>query len=85
MTEQTLHEVDVALVHLRQMLSADGYELHVDGAAGGTVRLRVAAGGEACEECLVPSSVLEAIAMDAVGDIAGIDHVAVAMPGDRAD
>jgi hypothetical protein len=62
-----------ALTTLTDTLALDGYELSVDvvaqpaGADPGTVVLKVAAGPEACEECLVPQEIFAAIAGDSLG------------------
>jgi hypothetical protein len=62
-----------ALTTLADTLALDGYELAVDvvqapqGADPGTVLLTVAAGPEACEECLVPQDIFAAIAGDSLG------------------
>ena len=62
-----------ALTTLSETLALDGYQLTVDvvqppaGPEPGTVVLKVAAGPEACEECLVPESVFAAIAGDCLG------------------
>ncbi len=50
--------VDQAVTPLRTALGADGYELHVE-AEGSRMILRIVAGPEACEDCLVPPAVME--------------------------
>jgi len=64
-----------ALSTLANTLALDGYELRVDvlaqpdGPTPGTVELQVAAGPEACEECLVPEEIFAAIAGDSLGPL----------------
>jgi len=73
--------VDTALRGLRDVLTADGYDLEwstVDDTRPDDTRLviRVVAGEEACEDCLVPMPVLEAIMADALdGTPYTVDHV----------
>lgn len=48
---------DEAVTPIRSALEADGYELLVE-ADGPQVVMRIKAGAEACEECLVPPTVM---------------------------
>jgi hypothetical protein len=70
---QTAADPAAALSSLADTLALDGYTLDVavvsqaPDAAGGTVRLEVAAGEGACEECLVPQEVFAAIAAGSLG------------------
>ncbi len=69
----TMADPVTALTTLSDTLALDGYQLTVDvvnepkGTDPGTVMLKVAAGPEACEECLVPESIFAAIAGDCLG------------------
>ncbi len=73
--------VEEALAGLRMGYEADGYHLAVEGVDGGVVRVRIAAGPNACAECLVPKA-------NAAGMIAGslrglpVSRVEVAYPTD---
>ncbi len=73
--------VDEALAGLRLGYEADGYSLQVEGVLDGVVKVRVVAGPNACEECLVPKRI-------ATGTIAGslrglaVSRVEVAYPTD---
>lgn len=49
--------VDEAVTPIRTALEADGYELRVEEGAEGLV-LRIVAGPDACEDCLVPPAVM---------------------------
>jgi hypothetical protein len=51
-------KVEEALSDLRRALVADGYELTVRDLPGGTVSIQIAAGPQACAECLVPKDVM---------------------------
>jgi hypothetical protein len=66
---------DRALEPLRDVLEADGYELHTSLHAQ-TLVLDVRATPAACEDCLVPQGVMESIARgylsDAFGEAEGI-------------
>lgn len=64
-------EATRALEPLRQMLTADGYDLEVAQAGPAGLHLRVVAGPEACDDCLVPKDVFAGIVRDTVGDGAG--------------
>lgn len=50
--------ISEAVAPIRSALEADGYELHVEPSSDGTV-LSIVAGPEACEDCLIPATVLE--------------------------
>ena len=75
--------VEEALAGLRMGYEADGYQLAVEGVDDdtGVVRVRIAAGPNACAECLVPKT-------SAAGMIAGslrglpVSRVEVAYPTD---
>jgi hypothetical protein len=73
--------VEAALDGLRLGYAADGYSLQVEDVADGVVKVRIAAGPNACEECLVPKPI-------ALGTIKGslrglpITRVEVAYPTD---
>ena len=49
--------VEQALAGLRVAYQADGYDLLVDSVEDGRATIRIAAGPEACEECLVSKQV----------------------------
>jgi hypothetical protein len=50
-----------ALAEIRQALGVDGYRLDVDSATADGLRVSIAAGDGACEECLAPPDVLKMI------------------------
>lgn len=54
----TIREVEQAVAPIAQSLASDGYELVVEESNAGELRLRITAGPDACEECLVPQSVM---------------------------
>lgn len=67
MTEQTFEaRVERALEPLRMGLSADGVELVSDGMDGLTLKLRLVAREEACQDCFVPPEVMERMALDSL-------------------
>jgi hypothetical protein len=70
--------VEAALAGLRRGLQADGYDLVVETVSEGVARVRVTAGPNACEECLVPKPItvgaLKA-SLRALPEITGIDLV----------
>lgn len=69
-------DVDGALKSLRDLLTADGYDLEWSLVDGDRIVVRVVAGDEACAECLVPVQVMEAIMADALGGTPyTLDHV----------
>jgi hypothetical protein len=68
--------IDGALRSLRDVLTADGYDLEWSLADGDRIVIRVVAGAEACAECLVPVRVMEAIMADALRETPyTLDHV----------
>ncbi|MFC7404703.1 hypothetical protein [Georgenia alba] len=58
--------VDDALQKFRDMLAKDGYELTWSPSSQDKVVVTIAAGPEACEDCLVPQPVMEAIMSEAL-------------------
>jgi hypothetical protein len=70
--------VDAALADLRAMLQADGFELQWEQQAD-AVEVRIAAGPEACDECLVPRPMLETMIGDALSS-AGARLGALVLP-----
>lgn len=58
--------IDNALQSLRDVLSADSYDLEWSLAAENRIVVRVVAGADACADCLVPVQVMEAIMSDAL-------------------
>jgi hypothetical protein len=68
--------IDGALSTLRDVLTADGYDLEWSLADDNRIVVRVVAGEQACAECLVPVQVMEAIMSDALSDTPyTLDHV----------
>jgi len=50
--------VEHALAGLRTGVQADGYDLHVESVEDGVASVRIVAGPNACEECLVPKAIM---------------------------
>lgn len=73
--------VQDALAGLRQGMVADGYDLLVESAASGVARVRIVAGPEACEECLVPKSIMVGM-MQASLEGLPVTSVEVVYPGE---
>ncbi|MBB3675042.1 hypothetical protein [Modestobacter versicolor] len=59
-------QVDEALQGLRDVLAADGYVLGWSRQGDAELVVQVAAGEGACEDCLVPETVMHAILTDAL-------------------
>jgi len=53
--------VEEALSPVSEMLAADGYRLTVSSDDRAVAHVTISAGPEACEECLAPKAVVEAI------------------------
>jgi len=53
-----IRTVEEALAGLRTGVRADGYDLQVESVDDGVARVRVVAGPDACEECLVPKAIM---------------------------
>lgn len=56
-----------ALQPISQALESDGYAVEVE-LSGGALTVRVTAGPDACEECLVPKSLMTELVVQALGD-----------------
>ncbi|MEV1131862.1 hypothetical protein [Agromyces sp. NPDC049794] len=68
--------VDEALQQFRDMLASDGYLLSWSEAGDEKVVVEIAAGEEACADCLVPLPVMEAIMSKALEPTPyTLDHV----------
>lgn len=57
----TAPSASASLERLQAMLQPDGYDLVVEDESDSVVNLRVVAGEEACEDCLVPKEIFEQI------------------------
>lgn len=57
---------DAALTRIRNTLAADGYHLTATPTATG-VEVRITAGPDACDDCLVPKPLMRAMLHDALG------------------
>jgi hypothetical protein len=68
--------VEQALTGLSASVVADGYELRVHGVDGDRVQVSIKAGPDACEECLVPRSLMEHMilaSLKAIPTVLGVD------------
>lgn len=72
------------LSEFRKGLVADGYDLLVDGYTEGTARLRIAAGSEACAECLVPKAIMVGMLRECLRDLPEIHSIELAYPEEPA-
>ena len=66
----------------REGLVADGYDIVVDGFTNGTAKLRITAGPNACEECLVPKKLMVSMLEDSLKELPGVQAIEVAYPGE---
>jgi len=57
-----------ALIGIKQMLNADGYDLMIDDSQS-DLHLKIIAGPEACEDCLVPKDVMISIIEASIPDV----------------
>jgi len=68
--------LDEALGKFREMLASDGYDLSWELSAHDRVVVQIEAGPEACEDCLVPLPIMEAIMSDALAPTPyTLDHI----------
>ncbi len=75
--------VEAALAGLRAGYEADGYELTVEDVSDGAARIRISAGPNACEECLVPKPIAVGIIRKTLTALPEIVRVSVAYPVDK--
>jgi hypothetical protein len=69
-------ELDEAFQGFRDMLAADGYTLSWSVTGQDKVVVRIAAGPEACADCLVPRPVMETIMSKALEPTPyALDHI----------
>lgn len=54
-----MDDVKQALSPISQSLEADGYELTIGDMTSGTLHVSIAATENACEECLMPKSMMQ--------------------------
>ena len=75
--------LDEALGKFREMLASDGYGLSWSLTDQDKVVVQIEAGPEACEDCLVPLPIMEAIMSDALAPTPyTLDHIVLpADPG----
>ena len=72
----SIEAVQRSLADLRIAYQADGYDLIVDGVADGVAKVRIAAGADACADCLVPKPIaVEMIkaSLDAVPEVKDVE------------
>lgn len=73
-------DVDTALKHFREMMATDGYLLTWEEIQPQQIVVNIAAGEDACADCLVPQPVMEAIMTEALSSTGyALDHVV--LPG----
>jgi hypothetical protein len=75
--------VEQALSQLRTGYQADGYDLLVDGVTDGVARVRIDAGADACEECLVAKPITEAILKASLRGLPEITAIELTYPTDK--
>jgi hypothetical protein len=76
------HTVEEALAGLRVGYNADGYDLRVDDVSDGVVTVRISAGPQACEECLVPKAIAVGTIKASLRGLGDISRVEVVYPTD---
>ena len=67
--------VETALASLRTGVQADGYDLRVESVENGVALVRIVAGPNACEECLVPKAIMAGtikISLRSLPEISGV-------------
>jgi hypothetical protein len=64
-SDLTVETVAECLEPLSTALTTDGYQLIVDRLGEGPFLLRIEAGPEACEDCLIPRPLMEGFIQDA--------------------
>ena len=74
--------VEEALSDVRRALVADGYELAVQDLPGGTLRIQIEAGPQACAECLVPKEVMLEILRASLDGLFHVGTLELLYPGD---
>jgi hypothetical protein len=68
--------LDGALGQFREMLASDGYDLSWELTEQEKVVVQIEAGPDACEDCLVPLPIMEAIMSDALAPTPySLDHI----------
>ncbi len=70
------------LSSIREGLAADGYDLDVEIADDGSVAVRVSAGPDACEDCLVPKPIFHDLVTAPLADLVDPATVSVHYPVD---
>jgi hypothetical protein len=71
-----------ALAGLRATLAADDYAMEVGEAEGRGVEVRITAGPQACDECLVPKPIMRSILHRALA--VPEEAITLVYPGDAA-
>ena len=77
-----VHAVEQALAGLRTGVQADGYDLQVEAVDHGVARVRIVAGPNACEECLVPKSIMTGTIRMSLRALPEITSIQLAYPLD---
>jgi hypothetical protein len=71
-----------ALAGLRQAFAADGYDLQVEDIADGVARIRIVAGPDACEDCLVPKTIMSGLMQTSLAGVPEVKQVELIYPTD---
>jgi hypothetical protein len=75
-----IHAVEKALSGLRETYQADGYDLHVENVSSGVAKIRISAGPNACEECLVPKPIAINIIKTTLDGLPEIEEIELVYP-----
>ncbi len=78
-----IHAVEKLLSGLREGYQADGYDLHVENVSDRVAKIRISAGPNACEECLVPKPIAIKMIKMTLEGLPEIEEVELAYPTDN--
>jgi hypothetical protein len=74
--------VESAVTTARMMLMNDGYDVELASCEGGVLSLKVVAGPDACEDCLVPKEMLAGLIQAKLPSESSFSRVDLIYPAD---
>jgi hypothetical protein len=75
-----MNQISAALDIVAEGLKVDGYEFKIHGLDDGTLRVEIAAGESACEECLVSKDLMSTIIMGNLPQGGPVERVDITYP-----
>jgi hypothetical protein len=70
---------------VNDLVGADGYHATLENGADGHLKVAIAAGPDACADCLVPKSVMRLVLLDRLPEGLVLEEADIVYPNDAGD